>query len=283
MSVQDLTEAAQEPTRGGRLQDKVVVITGASSGIGRATMEIAGREGAKVVGTARTESKLQEALEGVQAAGGDGMIVPADLEDTSSAERVVQTAVDAYGRVDVLVTSAGVGWQYGIDNPGTMAGVHEASLENWRAIIGGVDLEGFFLAIHAVLPPMLERGSGSIVNIGSLYASVAPDPRFYDHIRTDPPFLKPPAYGASKAAVVNLTKYFATAWGPYGVRVNTLSPGGVLGAQDEQFKRKFCERVPLGRMAVYDDLVGPLQFLASDASAYVTGAELRVDGGFTAW
>jgi NAD(P)-dependent dehydrogenase (short-subunit alcohol dehydrogenase family) len=130
---------------------------------------------------------------------------------------------------------------------------------------------------------MAKARRGSIVNIGSLYASVAPDPRFYDHIRSDPPFLKPPAYGASKAAVVNLTKYFATAWGPYGVRVNTLSPGGVLGAQDEQFKRKFCERVPLGRMAVYDDLVGPLQFLASDASSYVTGAELRVDGGFTAW
>jgi NAD(P)-dependent dehydrogenase (short-subunit alcohol dehydrogenase family) len=95
--------------------------------------------------------------------------------------------------------------------------------------------------------------------------------------------LKPPAYGASKAAVVNLTKYLATAWGPYGVRVNALSPGGVLGGQDEPFKRKFSDRVPLGRMAVYQDLIGPLQFLASDASAYVTGIELRVDGGFTAW
>ena len=84
-------------------------------------------------------------------------------------------------------------------------------------------------------------------------------------------------------AVVNLTRYLATAWGTSGVRVNTLSPGGVLGAQDEQFKRKFCERVPLGRMALYEDLVGPLQFLASDASLYVTGIELRVDGGFTAW
>ena len=130
---------------------------------------------------------------------------------------------------------------------------------------------------------MVEAGRGSVINIGSLYASVSPDPRFYDHIETDPPFIKPPAYGASKAAVVNLTKYLATAWGPHGVRVNTLSPGGVLGAQDEHFKRKFCDRVPLGRMAVYEDLIGPLQFLASDASAYVTGTELRIDGGFTAW
>ena len=99
----------------------------------------------------------------------------------------------------------------------------------------------------------------------------------------DLPFLKSPAYGASKAGVVNMTKYFSTLWGPAGVRVNTLSPGGVLGGQDEQFKAKYGSRVPLGRMAVPDDLKGPLVFLATDASSYVTGHELRVDGGFTAW
>jgi NAD(P)-dependent dehydrogenase (short-subunit alcohol dehydrogenase family) len=95
--------------------------------------------------------------------------------------------------------------------------------------------------------------------------------------------LKSPAYGASKAAVVNMTAYFATLWGSQGVRVNTLSPGGVLAGQDEQFKAKYCARVPLGRMAQADDLRGPLVFLASSASSYVTGHELKVDGGFTAW
>ena len=95
--------------------------------------------------------------------------------------------------------------------------------------------------------------------------------------------LKPPAYGASKAAVVNLTKYLSAHLAPYGVRVNTLSPGGVLGGQDPEFKRKFCERVPLGRRATADDLRGPLLFLASRASAYVTGINLKVDGGFTVW
>jgi NAD(P)-dependent dehydrogenase (short-subunit alcohol dehydrogenase family) len=130
---------------------------------------------------------------------------------------------------------------------------------------------------------MVSAGRGSIINIGSLYAGVAPDTRFYDHIQSDPPFLKPPAYGASKAAVVNLTRYLAALWAPQGVRVNALSPGGVLGAQDEEFKRKFCERVPMGRMAVAADLRGPLLFLASSASSYVTGIELIVDGGFTAW
>ncbi len=83
--------------------------------------------------------------------------------------------------------------------------------------------------------------------------------------------------------MVNLTRYLATVWGPHGVRVNTLSPGGVEGGQDPEFKRKFNERVPLGRMAEFSDLTGPLRFLASDASSYVTATELRVDGGFTAW
>ena len=91
------------------------------------------------------------------------------------------------------------------------------------------------------------------------------------------------SYGASKAGVVNMAKYFATLWAANGVRVNTLSPGGVLGGQDEQFRTKYGARVPLGRLAAPEDLKGPLVFLASAAASYVTGHELRVDGGFTAW
>ena len=127
---------------------------------------------------------------------------------------------------------------------------------------------------------MCRAGRGSIVNIGSLYASVAPIPAFYDHI--EPPFTKPAAYGASKAAVVNLTRYFARLWGPYGVRVNTLSPGGVRAGQDDEFVRKYSERVPLGRMAETSDLVGPLLFLVSPAADYVNGQILIVDGGMLA-
>ena len=146
-----------------------------------------------------------------------------------------------------------------------------------------VNLLGTFQVIQVFGARMVAEGRGSIINIGSLYASVSPDQRFYDHLAGDLPFLKSPAYGASKAGVVNMTKYFSTLWGPSGVRVNTLSPGGVLGGQDEQFKAKYGSRVPLGRMAVPDDLTGPLVFLATAASSYVTGHELRVDGGFTAW
>jgi NAD(P)-dependent dehydrogenase (short-subunit alcohol dehydrogenase family) len=130
---------------------------------------------------------------------------------------------------------------------------------------------------------MARNGRGSIVNIGSLYGSVAPDPRFYEHIEVDPPFLKPPAYGMSKGAVAALTRYLAVMWGPTGVRVNTLSPGGVLGDQDPAFREKFTDRVPMRRMATAADLTGPLIFLASDMSRYVTGRELLVDGGYVCW
>ena len=146
-----------------------------------------------------------------------------------------------------------------------------------------VNLIGTFQVTQVFGARMAARGAGSIINIGSLYASVSPDPHFYEHLAGDAPFIKSPAYGASKAGVVSLSKFFATHWASAGVRVNTLSPGGVLAGQDDQFKVKYGERVPMRRMAEAEDLKGPLIFLASSASSYVTGHELRVEGGFTAW
>jgi NAD(P)-dependent dehydrogenase (short-subunit alcohol dehydrogenase family) len=157
--------------------------------------------------------------------------------------------------------------------------LEDVPLDDFRRVLD-VNLAGTFNATQVFGAAMAKEGRGSIVNIGSLYASVAPDPGLYDHL--EPPFLKPPAYGASKAGVVNLTRYLARLWGPRGVRVNSLSPGGVRGGQDPEFVRKYVARTPLGRMAEREDLVGPLLFLASDASRYLTGHELRVDGGFTA-
>ena len=172
----------------------------------------------------------------------------------------------------VLVNNAG------IDEPPDPAAAGEESLEAFTRTIE-VNLAGVFNATTVFGAAMVEAGRGSIVNIGSLYASVAPDPRFYDHL---PGFVKPAAYGASKAGVVQLTRYFARRWGPHGVRVNALSPGGVRAGQDGEFVSKYCARVPLGRMADAEELGAPLVFLASDDSRYVTGHELRVDGGFTA-
>jgi NAD(P)-dependent dehydrogenase (short-subunit alcohol dehydrogenase family) len=201
----------------------------------------------------------------------DGVVV-ADVTDPVA----LRAVLDRVGPPHVLVNNAG------IDQPPDPAaaggGVEAISGDDFLRVLD-VNTRGVFTTTQVFGSAMAGAGRGSIVNIGSLYASVAPDPAFYDHI---PGFLKPPAYAASKAGVVALTRYFARLWGPQGVRVNTLSPGGVRAGQDDDFLRKYNARVPLGRMAEPADLVGPLLFLASDASRYLTGHELRVDGGFTA-
>jgi len=204
----------------------------------------------------------------------------ADVRDRPSLESACRQCIEAFGLPTILVNNAGIDRPPSADGKGCR--LEDIPLEENRQILE-VNTLGVFLVCQVFGARMAAAGRGSIINIGSLYAGVSPDPRFYDHIDADPPFLKPPAYGASKAAVVNLTRYLATLWAPQGVRVNALSPGGVLGQQDEAFKRKFCSRVPMGRMAQAEDLRGPLLFLASAASSYVTGTELIVDGGYTAW
>lgn len=235
------------------LAGRVAVVTGALGKLGPVWTAALADAGATVVGIDVRE--------------GDS-VVQGDVTDRASLERVLDEVVHEHGAPSVLVNNAG------IDTPPGES--DEAGLG--RTL--DVNVAGVYNATQVFGRAMCEARRGSIVNIGSLYASIAPIPSLYDHI--DPPFTKPAAYGASKAAVVNLTRYFARLWGPYGVRVNALSPGGVRGGQDEEFVRKFEERVPLGRMAEPADLVGPLLFLASDASRYVTGENLRVDGGFTA-
>lgn len=235
------------------LEGRVAVVTGALGALGPVWCRALAEAGATVVGL-----DLREA---------DG-VERADVTDRASLARVLADVLREHGPPAVLVNNAG------IDVP--PGAVDETSFLRTLE----VNVAGVYTATQVFGGAMCEARRGSIVNVGSLYASIAPIPALYDHL--DPPFTKPAAYGASKAAVVNLTRYFARLWGPYGVRVNALSPGGVRGGQDAEFVRKYCERVPLGRMAEPDDLVGPLLFLASDASAYLTGHELRVDGGFTA-
>ena len=264
-----------------RIDGRVAVVTGALGNLGPVWAEALLEAGATVVGLDLPEARPNAAFVAMQSAHpGRLTLLGANVTDRAALAAARDQVLAQHGVVSVLVNNAG------IDAPPASNGgghrLEEIPFDVNRRIFE-VNTLGLFQVTQLFGGDMAKAGRGSIINIGSLYASVSPDARFYDHILSDPPFLKPPAYGASKAAVVNLTKYFATAWGPFGVRVNTLSPGGVLGAQDEQFKSKFNARVPLGRMALHQDLIGPLQFQASDASAYVTGAELRVDGGFTAW
>jgi NAD(P)-dependent dehydrogenase (short-subunit alcohol dehydrogenase family) len=203
-----------------------------------------------------------------------------DVTDRASIEAAAHRVAETLGEPSVLVNNAGI--DQPPDSPGGRVHLHQLPIDQFRRMVE-VNLLGTFQVTQVFGERMAARGEGSIINIGSLYASVSPDPHFYDHLAGNAPFLKSPAYGASKAGVVNLSKFLATHWAPRGVRVNTLSPGGVLAGQDEQFKTKYGARVPLRRMAEAKDLVGPLVFLASPASSYVTGHELRVDGGFTAW
>jgi NAD(P)-dependent dehydrogenase (short-subunit alcohol dehydrogenase family) len=233
----------------GVLAGRLAIVTGALGKLGPIWCGALREAGAEVVGLDRRRV--------------DG-VVEADVTDRASLERVLER----HGTPHVLVNSAG------IDVPPGESG--DASFRETLE----VNIAGVYNSTEVFGPAMRDARRGSIVNIGSLYASIAPDPAFYDHF--DPPFHKPPAYGVSKAGVVALTRYYARLWGPYGVRVNALSPGGVAGDQDEEFRRKYCARVALGRMAEPADLVGPLVFLASDASSYLTGHELRLDGGFTA-
>jgi NAD(P)-dependent dehydrogenase (short-subunit alcohol dehydrogenase family) len=258
---------------GGRVAGKVAVVSGASSGIGRATFELLGREGAKVVGTARREELLNEALGAVQEAGGEGIVVPADLEQEGTAERVVQAALDEYGRVDILVCNAGVGWKYGEENPGTMAALHEVSLENWQDVIGGVDLQGYFEMMRAALPAMIEAESGAIVNISSMAGVTG----LYD---AHP-------YTAAKGAIVNLGRSMAITYGKQGIRTNTVCPGfidtamiaPVIGAFDDPDTA--AALVPMKRAGKPEEIASAVLFLASDDASYVNGTVLLVDGGCT--
>lgn len=251
------------------LDGRVAVVTGALGRLGPLWCETLAGAGMVVAGIDLHEGE----------AGSCARLDVADVTEPAAVRRVADTILAELGPPHVLVNNAG------IDAPPD-AGARTYRFEDIPANVFrrtiDVNLAGTFIVTQAFGSAMRDAGRGSIVNIGSLYATIGAEPSFYDHFDADPPFLKPPAYGASKAGVVNLTRYLARLWGPQGVRVNVLSPGGVEGGQDEGFLAKYRARVPLGRMARPSDLGGPLLFLASDASSYLTGHELRVDGGFTA-
>lgn len=263
------------------LEGHIAVVTGACGRLGPIWIEALVDAGAHVAALELPGAPASSAYRAVEEGAGSKLQrFDCDITNRGSIESAAAAVTERMGTPTVLVNNAGV--DQPPDSGGNRSRIEDLPLEQFRRMLD-VNLTGTFQVTQVFGSPMASRGGGSIINIGSLYASVSPDQRFYDHLPGDLPFLKSPAYGASKAAVVNLTKYFSTMWGTRGVRVNTLSPGGVLGGQDDQFKSKYGARVPLGRMAQADDLKGPLVFLASSASSYVTGHELRVDGGFTAW
>jgi NAD(P)-dependent dehydrogenase (short-subunit alcohol dehydrogenase family) len=266
---------------GFRLDNEVAVVTGACGKLGPVWIEALVDAGARVAALDLCNVRPSPAFDQVAGrASGSLQRIDCDITDRASIEAAAARIVAELGEPSILVNNAGI--DQPPDSPGDRHPLHELPIDSFRRMVE-VNLLGTFQVTQVFGARMAARGAGSIINIGSLYASVSPDPHFYDHLAGSAPFIKSPAYGASKAGVVSLSKFFATHWAGSGVRVNTLSPGGVLSGQDEQFRAKYGARVPLRRMAQPEDLKGPLVFLASSASSYVTGHELRVDGGFTAW
>lgn len=257
---------------------RVAVVTGAAGTLGPVwvrTLLGAGATVAMIVEPGRaTTPELTELRNHPRV-----VTVDADVTVREDLERARHQITAVHGEVDILVANAGRDHPPVADDAPRLAALRTGDV----AGIVGANVLGTLLTISVFGGAMADAGRGSVVLIGSQYSVVAPRPYLYDHMGGETPFMKNPAYGASKAAVVNLARYFGAHWGPAGVRVNALSPGGVLGTQDSTFVKKFSREVPLGRMLEADELRGPLLFLVSDASSFVTGAHLVVDGGYTIW
>lgn len=249
------------------LEGRVAVVTGGAGHIGGAICGVLEEAGARVV-----VADLPNAAGNMPA---DRGRIAVDLADEQSTRAIAAQVEKQYGRLDILVHAAAFVGTSRI--PGWAVSFDEQSVDAWDRAMR-VNLTAAFILAQSCLPMLTRSGSGSIVLISSIYGHVAPDLRLYEGTTMQ----NPAAYGASKAGLGQLGRYLAALCAP-SVRVNTVTPGGVWRNQPESFVKKYERRVPLGRMAREDDLTGAVAFLASDLSSYVTGHDLVVDGGWTAW
>ena len=264
------------------LRGKTAVITGAGGILGRhfsAGLAEAGADLALL--DIRSEGIEEFASELRTGYGVKCQAFQCDVSDPVSVKQAVATVVETFGGVDILHNNA-AGKSNNLDE--FFAPFEDYSLEQWRQVMA-VNLDGMFLMAQAVGKQMVAQGSGgSIIQTSSIYGLMSPDHRIYEgsfylgrQINT------PAVYSASKAGIVGLTKYLATYWADKRIRVNTIAPGGTESGQNEEFKHRYSSRIPMGRMAQANEIVGALLYLSSDASSYVTGQTIVVDGGLEAW
>lgn len=262
------------------LNGKVALVTGACGLLGREHCQALARAGANVVAGDQDNAACRELAAHLPA---ESAGVSLDVTDPASIGAALGAVLKQFGRVDILVNNAALNDK--VESPLCSAAwvrFEDYSLQAWQKQVD-VNLTGVFLCSQIIGTRMVRQGGGSIINIASTYGLVAPDPSLYRTPDGEQLFFKSPAYSATKGAVISFTRYLAAYWGKAGVRVNTLSPGGVQNGQADWFVQAYALRTPVGRMAQPDDYRGALIFLASDASAYMTGANLVVDGGWTAW
>jgi len=259
--------SSSRPTPGFSLKGKVVVLTGGAGLYGRGLAHQIADAGATLILASRQVEALQSVVDEERALGHDVHCYALDQGDERSILALRDAVVKRFGRVDGLVNNAVARPMKSLDAP----------LSDWEASMK-VNATGLFAISRAFADVMATQGAASIVNIGSIQGMVGPHLPLYEGLPMHPI----PDYFFHKSGMVNLTRYFAAHYGPQGVRVNCLSPGGFFSGQDDRFVERYSQSTFLRRMADHDDLGGPVIFLLSDAARYVTGVNLPVDGGYTA-
>ncbi|MDQ7817741.1 MAG: SDR family oxidoreductase [Melioribacteraceae bacterium] len=262
------------------LHNKTAIVTGALGLIGKEHCKALSEAGANVAVADLDETECQKFSKTLSS---ESIGVSLDVTNPDSIKSLRDKILEKFGHIDILVNNAAINDMF--ENPkvaSEQSKFENYPLELWQKSID-VNLTGVFLCSQILGSVMAKQKSGSIINIASTYGITAPDQSLYKKEDGSQSFFKPPAYSATKGAVIMFTKYLAAYWGNTGVRANTLSPGGVENSQDEFFIQRYSAKTPLGRMAQPNDYKGALIFLASDASIYMTGANLIVDGGWTCW
>lgn len=265
------------------LTGRTAIVTGGGGILGQGFCEVLAAHGANVAVFDVNEGSAHKTVAAIAASAPTvkAIAVACDVSSDVSVAGAVARVVAELGGIDILHNNAA---SKSANLADFFTPFEDYKIEVWREIMG-VNIDGMFLMAQAVGKQMLAQGrGGSIIQTASIYGVVAPDQRIYEGSHYLNRAINTPAvYAASKAAVIGLSRYLASYWGAHGIRVNTLTPGGVESGQNDVFSKKYSARVPMARMARADEMQSALLFLASDASSYMTGQNLVIDGGLTCW